>query len=137
MAQATLATQHLVSVVIPFSRLGGLSRRGCRRRLVRTHQARQIRGERGGDDFGRCAGQCELAIARIRPQLRLPGNVADRHGTLLPNEPQCAIDPGQETVTPSRLDREPASGAIQRPIDQQTTVHRLPCRHDPGQRWDL
>jgi hypothetical protein len=38
----------------------------------------QFTGDRGGDDIGRFAGAGELAIAGTEPQLRLPGDLADR-----------------------------------------------------------
>ena len=56
-------------------------------------------------------------MARTWPRLRLPGNVADRRGLLLPNEPQSAIDPGQETVTQAAsIRRRPPTPFIVAPL---------------------
>ena len=74
------------------------------------HEARQFAGDRGGDNVGRLAGAGELAIARAQPQLPLPGDVADQPG-LLPQQ-QLAAEPGRETVTPCRLDQQPAGGGV-------------------------
>src|SRR3954451_14729027 len=40
------------------------------------HKARQLAGNRSGDDIGRLAGPGELAISGAQPQLRLPGDLA-------------------------------------------------------------
>src|SRR6516165_5991434 len=63
-------------------------------------EAGQLAGDRGGDDIGRLAGAGEFAIARAQPQLRFPGDLADRPRLLLLPEPQLAADPGREAVTP-------------------------------------
>src|ERR1700732_1837842 len=52
-------------------------------------------GDRGRDDVGRLAGAGELAIACAQPQLRLPGDLADRLGLLLLAEQQLAADPSR------------------------------------------
>jgi hypothetical protein len=54
----------------------------------------------------------ESAIARAQPQLRVPGDLADRPGLLLLPEPQLAADPRREAVTPGRLDQQPTSGLV-------------------------
>src|ERR1700724_642366 len=41
-------------------------------------KAGQFAGDRSGDDIGRLAGAGKLAIAGAQPQLRLPGDLADR-----------------------------------------------------------
>jgi hypothetical protein len=61
-------------------------------------EARQLAGDRGGDDIGRLATAGEFAIARAQPQLRFPGDLADRPRLLLLPEPQLAADPGWEAV---------------------------------------
>ena len=43
----------------------------------------QLAGDRGSDDIGQLAVAGELAIARAEPQLRLPGDLADRSGLRL------------------------------------------------------
>src|SRR6516164_2601467 len=75
-------------------------------------EARQLASDRGSDDIGRLAAASELAIARAQPQLRLPGDLADRPGLRLLPKPQLAADPGRETVTPSGLDQQPANRAV-------------------------
>src|SRR5216684_3826632 len=75
-------------------------------------EAGQLAGDRGGDDIGRFAGAGELAIARTQPQLRFPGDLADRLGLLLLPEQQLTADPGRETVTPGRLDQQPTGRAV-------------------------
>ena len=42
------------------------------------NEASQLTGDRGGDDIGRLAAARELAVARAQPQLRFPGDLADR-----------------------------------------------------------
>ncbi len=49
-------------------------------------KARQFTRDCGGDDVGRLAGAGEPAIAGTQPQLRLPGDLADRLGLLLLTE---------------------------------------------------
>src|SRR5215470_10153768 len=75
-------------------------------------EARQLTGDRGRDDIGRLAAARELAIARTQPQLRFPGDLADRPGLRLLPEPQLTADPGREAVTPSGLDLQPARRAV-------------------------
>src|ERR1700676_1309927 len=75
-------------------------------------EARQLAGDRGGDDIGRFAGSGELAIARTQPHLPFPGDVADRLGLVLLPQQQLAADPGRETVAPCRLDQEPAGRSV-------------------------
>src|SRR5260370_7443061 len=51
-------------------------------------KARQLAGDRGGDDIGRFAGAGEPAIARAQPDLSLPGDLAARPRlVLLPHQP--------------------------------------------------
>src|SRR5277367_2074952 len=62
-------------------------------------EARQLAGDRGGDDIGRLAGPGKLAIPRAQPHLPLPGDVADRLGlVLLPQQlripTEVALDSG-------------------------------------------
>ena len=71
-------------------------------------EARQFAGDRSGDDVGRLAGAGKFAIARTQPQLRLPGDLADRLGLLLLPEQQFAADPGREAVEPA-----PAKAGVQ------------------------
>src|SRR5580693_5370882 len=75
-------------------------------------EARQLAGDRGGDDIGRFAGAGEPAIARAQSDLPLPGDVADRPRLVLLPQQQLAAEPGREAVAPSRLDQEPASRAV-------------------------
>jgi hypothetical protein len=56
-------------------------------------EADQLAGDRGSDDIGRFAAAGELAIARAQPQLRFPGDLADRLGLLLLPQQQLAADP--------------------------------------------
>src|SRR5215831_716033 len=46
-------------------------------------EACQLTSDRGSDDIGRLAAAGELAIARAQPQLRFPGDLADRPGLRL------------------------------------------------------
>src|ERR1700724_2502103 len=75
-------------------------------------EARQLAGDRGGDNIGRLGGPGEPAIARAQPDLPLPGDVADgpRLG-LLPQQ-QLAAEPSREAVAPGSLDQQPASRAV-------------------------
>src|SRR5215469_1570693 len=75
-------------------------------------EARQLTGDRGSDDIGWLAAASELAIAGAQPQLRFPGDLADRPGLLLLPKPQFAADPGREAVGPGRLDQQPAGRAV-------------------------
>src|SRR6202171_3428478 len=75
----------------------------------RPDEARQLAGNRGGNDIDRLAGPREPAIARAQPHLPLPGDVADgpRLG-LLPQQ-QLSAEPSREAVAPGSLDQQPAS----------------------------
>src|ERR1700726_1910216 len=75
-------------------------------------KAGQFAGDRSGDDIGRLAGAGKLAIAGAQPQLRLPGDLADRLGLALLPEQQFAADPRWKAVTPGGLDQQPAGGAV-------------------------
>src|SRR5262249_39690921 len=75
-------------------------------------EARQLTGDRRGDDIGRLAVAGELAVARAQSQLRFPGDLADRPGLRLLPKQELTADPGREAVTPSRLDQEPAGRAV-------------------------
>src|ERR1700745_436261 len=59
-------------------------------------EAGQFTGDRGSNDIGRFAAAGKLAIARAQPQLRLPGNLADRVWVLLLPPPPVAAVPGPE-----------------------------------------
>src|SRR6266700_2114676 len=75
-------------------------------------ETRQFTGDRGSGDIGRLAAAGELAIARTQPQLRFPGDLADRPRLLLLPEQQFAAHPGREAVTPGRFDQQPAGRAV-------------------------
>src|SRR5579863_1072586 len=77
-------------------------------------EARQLAGDRGGDDIDRLAGPGELAITRAQPHLPLPGDIADQFGLVLLPQQQLAADPGREAVAPGRLDQQPASCSVAR-----------------------
>ena len=47
------------------------------------NKACRLAGDRGSDDIGWLAAASKLAIAGIQPQLRFPGDLADRLGLLL------------------------------------------------------
>src|SRR5271170_7927657 len=54
-------------------------RSACRHHHLASYgpdEARQLAGDRGGDDIGRLAGPGEFAIARAQPHLPFPGDVA-------------------------------------------------------------
>src|SRR5216684_1301643 len=57
-------------------------------------KARQLAGDRGGDDIGRLAGPPEPAIARAQPDLPLPGDVADRPRLVLLTKQKLAAEQG-------------------------------------------
>src|SRR6516165_3708462 len=63
------------------------------------HEARQLTGNRGRDDIGRFAAARELAIAHAQPQLRFPGDLADRPGLPLLSEPQLTVDADWQNAT--------------------------------------
>src|SRR5213075_1848626 len=73
---------------------------------------RDMPGDRSGDNIGRLASAGESAIAGAQPQLRLPGDLADRLGLALLPDQQLAADPRWEAVTPGGLDQQPAGGAV-------------------------
>ena len=75
-------------------------------------KARQLAGDRGGDDIGRLSGAGEPAIAGTEPGLRFPGDLANCLWQLLLPEQQLATDACREAIAPGRLDQQPASGAI-------------------------
>src|SRR5262245_15240416 len=103
------------SLAPPCDALTGLLRSARHRRHAPSDgpdEARQLAGDRGRDDIGRLATAGKLAIARAQPQLRFPGDLADRPGLRLLPEPQFAADPGREAVAPGRLDQQPAGRAI-------------------------
>src|SRR6516162_9363519 len=103
------------SLAPPCDAITGLLRLASRRRHVPgdgPNEACQLTGDRGSDDIGRLAAASELAIAGAQPQLRLPGDLADRLGLLLLPKPQFAADPGREAVGPGCLDQQPAGRAV-------------------------
>src|SRR5712691_11172172 len=69
-------------------------------------EARQLAGDRGGDDIGRLAGPGEPAIARAQPDLSLPGDVADRPRLVLLPQQQLAAEPIREAVAPGSLNQQ-------------------------------
>jgi hypothetical protein len=75
-------------------------------------EARQLAGDRSGDDISRLAGPREPAIARTQPHLPLPGDIADRLGLVLLSQQQLAAYPGREAVAPGGLDQQPAGRAV-------------------------
>src|SRR6266542_305034 len=92
----------------PLYRIMLVFRSACRHRDMSgdgRDKARQFAGDRSSDDIGRLAGADEPAISRAQPQLRLPGDLADRLGLALLSEQQLAADPRREAVTPGGLDQ--------------------------------
>src|SRR5215211_8503848 len=75
-------------------------------------EAGQFAGDCCGDNIGRLASAGELAVAGAQPQLRFPGDLADRTGLRLLAEQQLAADPRWKAVRPSCLDQQPARGAV-------------------------
>src|SRR4029077_11507379 len=75
-------------------------------------EARQLAGDRSGDDIGRLGSPGESAIARAQPDLPLPGDIADGPRLVLLPQPQLAAEPSREAVAPRRLDQQPASRSI-------------------------
>src|SRR6516165_2202185 len=74
------------SLAPPCDAITGFLRSARRRRHAPgdgPNKARQLPGDRGRDDIGRLAAARELAVARAQPQLRFPGDLADRPGLLL------------------------------------------------------
>src|SRR5215204_3422306 len=77
---------------------------------------------------------------RAQPQLRLPGDLADRLGLALLPEQQLAADPRREAVTPGGLYQQPAGGAVAglgktAAFDARST--RMLGRHQPEIRHQL
>src|SRR4051812_11516196 len=75
-------------------------------------EACQLAGDRGSDDIGRLAVAGELAIARAQPQLRHPGDRADRSGLRLLPKQQLAAEPCREAVSPGCFDQQPTGRAV-------------------------
>src|SRR6267378_8266818 len=103
------------SLAPPLNRIMLVFRSACHHRDMpgdRPDKARQFTGNRSGDDIGRLASAGEPAIAGAQPQLRLPGDLADRLGLALLPEQQLAADTRWEAVTPGGLDQQPAGGAV-------------------------
>src|ERR1700732_4469041 len=103
------------SLAPPLDAITGFFRSAPRRRHAPgdgPDEAGHFTGDRGRDDVGRLADAGELAIACAQPQLRLPGDLADRLGLLLLPEQQLAADPSREAVGPGRLDQQPAGRAV-------------------------
>src|SRR6202007_2312796 len=95
------------SLAPPLDAITGFFRSACRRRHAPgdgPDAARQFTGDRGSDDIGRFAAAGKLAIARAQPQLRLPGNLADRLWLALPPPPQLPGYPGPGAASPRRRD---------------------------------
>src|SRR6516162_2543673 len=70
------------SLAPPCDAITGLLRSACRRRHTPgdgPDEACQLTSDRGSDDIGRLAAASELAIAGAQPQLRFPGDLADRY----------------------------------------------------------
>src|SRR6266566_1895899 len=86
--------------------------RHCHMPGDRPDEARQLAGDRSGDDIGRLGGPGEPAIARTQPDLRLPGDVADGPRLVLLPQQQLAAEPSREAVAPGRPDQQPASRSI-------------------------
>src|ERR1700737_148610 len=75
------------SLAPPLDAITGFLRSAGRRRHAPgdgPDEAGQFTGDRGRDDIGRFAAAGKLAIARAQPQLRLPGDLADRLGAAPP-----------------------------------------------------
>src|SRR3982074_2981401 len=90
-------------------------RSACRRHHLPgdgPNEARQLAGDRGGDDIGRLAGPGQPAIPRAQPHLPLPGDVADRLRLVLLAQQQLAAEPSGKTVAPRRLDQQPTGCSI-------------------------
>ena len=99
------------SLAPPLNRIMLVFRSACHHRDMpgdRPDKARQFTGNRSGDDIGRLASAGEPAIAGAQPQLRLPGDLADRLGLALLPEQQFAADPGREAAGPA-----PAKAGVQ------------------------
>src|SRR3984893_12596073 len=77
-------------------------------------EARQLAGDRSGDDIGRLGRAGESAIARAHPDLPLPCDVADGPRLVLLPQPQLAAEPSREAVAPGRLDPQPAPRPLAR-----------------------
>jgi len=75
-------------------------------------KARQLAGDRGGDDIGRLSGAGEPAIAGTEPGLCFPGDLANCLWQLLLPEQQLTTDPRWEAVGPGRLDQQPRAALL-------------------------
>src|SRR6516162_4815931 len=93
-------------------------------------KARQLAGDRSGDDIGRLSGAGEPAIAGTEPGLRFPGDLANCLWQLLLPEQQLATDACREAIAPGRLDQQPASGAIAG-FGEAAAFVRMLRRHQP------
>jgi hypothetical protein len=103
------------SLALPWMRSRGFYRSARRRRHASgdgPDKACQLTGDCGSDDVGRFAAAGKFAIARTQPQLRFPGDLANRLGLSLLPEQQLTADPGREAVTPGRLDQQSTGGAV-------------------------
>ena len=99
------------SLAPPLDAITGFFRSARRRRHAPgdgPDEAGHFTGDRGRDDVGRFAAAGKFAIARTQPQLRFPGDLADRLGLLLLPEQQFAADPGREAAEPA-----PAKAGVQ------------------------
>src|SRR5437868_14960706 len=97
----------------PLNRIMLVFRSACRHRDMPgdgPDKACQFTGDRSGDNIGRLASAGESAIAGAQPQLRLPGDLADRLGLALLPDQQLAADPRWEAVPPAGPDTHPAAG---------------------------
>src|ERR1700680_1868131 len=84
------------SLAPPVNAITRFPRSACGHRHLASDgpdEARQLAGDRGGDDIGGLAGPGELAIARTQSHLPFPGRVADRPGLLLLPQQQLANYP--------------------------------------------
>src|SRR5260370_22483152 len=105
------------SLAPPLDAITRCVRSACRRHHLPgdgPNEARQLAGDRGGDDIGRLAGPGQPAIARAQPHLPLPGDIADRLRLVLLAQHQLAAEPSGKQVAPSRPDRHAAARALAR-----------------------
>src|SRR5512135_265538 len=99
------------SLAPPLDAITQFLRSACRRHHLPgdgPNEARQLAGDRRGDDIGRLASPGQPAIARAQPHLPLPGDVADRLWLVLLAQQQLAAEPSRKTIAPRRLDQQPA-----------------------------
>src|ERR1700730_4348446 len=95
-------------------------------------EARQLAGDRSGDDIGRLGSAGEAAIARAQPDLPLPGSFADGPRLVLLPQPQLAAEPSREAVAPGRLDHQPARRAgAGLAVARRSNVRTAPARDRP------